>query len=227
MKKQLLMMIVVLLPACGDSGVVGYDFRFAQGPYGWQAGFADYPLADAASYMLDSDHRALEPPLDSSRAALYIAGTNRSDDLFMFYKREVAVRPSTRYRVRFEVEFASEVPSGCAGVGGAPGEGVTVKAGASLEEPLAILAADGMLRMNIDKSNQSQGGRDALVLGDIANSRSCEEPWQWELKTLAGGSIELTSDATGRVWLLVGTDSGFESRTELYYTRFAADFEPF
>jgi hypothetical protein len=31
-------------------------------------------------------------------------------------------------RVSFDVEIATNVPSGCGGVGGAPGEGVTVKA---------------------------------------------------------------------------------------------------
>jgi hypothetical protein len=45
-------------------------------------------------------------------------------------------------------------------------------------------------------------------------------------KTLSSGSEQLlvTSGGSGAAWLLVGTDSGFEGSTRLYYTRFAAAF---
>ena len=36
----------------------------------------------------------------------------------------------------------------------------------------------------------------------------------------------ITTDRTGRAWLFDGTDSGFESRSAVYYTRFTAFFEP-
>ena len=163
-------------------------------------------------------------PLDTSKSALYIAGTNRSDDLFMYYKGQVRVGPRTTYSISFEVQIATHVPSGCGGVGGAPGEDVTVKAGASTAEPEATVAG-GFLRMNVDKGQQSQGGANALVLGDVANSRRCEEPLQWELKRLAAGSLPVTTDDSGRLWLFVGTDSGFESRTAIYYTRVTARLE--
>lgn len=39
-------------------------------------------------------------------------------------------------------------------------------------------------------------------------------------------SIAVTADQDGRVWLLVSTDSGFESLTALYYTRVTASFDP-
>jgi hypothetical protein len=38
--------------------------------------------------------------------------------------------------------------------------------------------------------------------------------------------MTFTTDSTGRAWLFVGTDSGFESRSAVYYTRFMALFEP-
>ena len=34
------------------------------------------------------------------------------------------------------------------------------------------------------------------------------------------------SDGSGAVWLFVGTDSGFESTTSVYYTQFTARFQP-
>lgn len=37
--------------------------------------------------------------------------------------------------------------------------------------------------------------------------------------------VQAEADDEGRIWLIVGTDSGFEGRTELYYTRYRATFE--
>jgi hypothetical protein len=168
-------------------------------------------------------------PLDTSQRALYISGNNHSDDLFMFWKGQiVGLAPNTSYRVRFEVEFATNAPAGCVGVGGSPGESVTVKAGASTVEPEAV-DVGGFLQMNIDKGNQANGGENALVLGDVASSQICGQGQpRWELKNLASGAetIAVTADGDGRVWLLIGTDSGFEATTSLYYTRVQATFEP-
>jgi hypothetical protein len=211
---------------CSDTRSLGYDFHFSRGPSGWVEGFADYPAGQDAFFMLEADYRALAAPLDTSTSALYIAGTNRSDDLWMQYKTEVMLPADTNYRVSFDVEIATNVPSGCAGVGGQPGESVTVKAGVSLIEPDRELDAAGFWRMNVDKGSQTQGGEDAVVIGDLANSQSCEEGPEWELKRLGGPSMMITTDSTGRAWLFVGTDSGFESRSAVYYTRFTALFDP-
>jgi hypothetical protein len=211
---------------CSVEELVSFDFDFNLGPSGWVEGFADYPAGQDDLFNLLADYRALLPPLDTSRSALYIAGTNRSDDLWMYYKAEVTLSPDTMYQVRFDVEIATATPGGCFGVGGAPGEGVTVKAGVSLIEPDRELDAAGWWRMNVDKGQQTMGGDDAVVIGDLANSRSCEEGPEWELKGLGGPSMMLSTDSTGRAWLFVGTDSGYESRSAVYYTRFRAEFEP-
>jgi hypothetical protein len=201
---------------------------FSTGQHGWTAGFSDYPAADEAIYHLQSDYRTLPAPLDTSQRALFNSGVNRSDDLFMYWKGEIiGLSPGTRYRASFEVEFATNVPSGCVGVGGSPGESVYVKAGATDIEPESELV-NGFYLMNIDKGNQSTGGENAVVLGDVASSHPCGggEP-QWELKQLSSmETVEVTADSDGRVWLLVGSDSGFESITSLYYTRVLATFEP-
>ena len=45
----------------------------------------------------------------------------------MYYKGQVAgLDGNRRYSVRFDVEIATNVPNGCFGVGGAPGEAVTL-----------------------------------------------------------------------------------------------------
>jgi hypothetical protein len=83
--------------------------------------------------------------------------------------------------------------------------------------------------MNIDKGNQAIGGENALVVGDVASSQMCGQGQpQWQLKQLSSGAetIAVTTDGDGQAWLLMGTDSGFESTTSLYYTQVLATFEP-
>ena len=134
--------------------------------------------------------------------------------------------PHRTYSVTFEVEFATEAPSGCAGVGGAPGESVHLKAGAAPVRPEPV-DEDGYYQINIDKGNQFQGGSDAIRIGDVANSNTACLDWVWEMKTVESQDpFQVTADAEGTVWVIVGTDSGFEARTELYYTRVRADFQP-
>jgi hypothetical protein len=217
---------LVFANGCSETKSLGYDFQLSRGPQGWVELFADYPANNEAIFNLVADYRPLPAPLDTSTSALYIAGTNRSDDLWMQYKTEVMLPEDTTYRVSFDVEIATNAPSGCFGVGGSPGESVTVKAGVSLVEPDRELDAAGWWRMNVDKGQQTNGGEDAVVIGDLANSRSCEEGFEWELKRMGGPPMMFTTDSTGRAWLFVGTDSGFESRSAVYYTRFVARFEP-
>ena len=123
--------------------------------------------------------------------------------------------------------MATDTPSGCFGIGGAPGESVYIKAGVSEVEPLPILE-DSYLRMNIDIGNQSNGGEQAAVLGNIANSRPSEQSRQWERKSFPAQPVPapVTASPNGRVWLLFGADSGFEGRTQIYFTRVSVTFAP-
>ena len=209
------------------SEAITLHFDFDEGPLGFVAGFADYPPAHEEIYELTSGHRALPPPLES-QSGLFISGVNRSDDLFMFFKGPIAgLTPGASYAVEISVEIATSTPSGCIGVGGAPGESVWIKAGVTAEEPVAVMD-DSYLRMNIDIGSQSNSGAQAVVLGNVANSRSCEQPPAWELKALGSEPIPagISVSVDGRVWLLIGADSGFESRTDVYFSRASVTLTP-
>jgi hypothetical protein len=207
-----------------------FEFDFATGADGWLAGFADYVVGRDEDMGLEARHASLPDEVDRTGGGLFIGGTNISDDLFMFWKRRVTgLQPNTRYRVSFEVEFATDAPSGCVGIGGAPGESVHVKAGVSTQEPSREVEQVGgtdTWRMTIDKGNQATGGPDAGVIGHVGNTNTdCTNPL-WELKTVSGNDVvEVRTDASGAAWLIVGTDSGFEGRTELYYTYVRAEFD--
>jgi hypothetical protein len=221
--------------ACGGGptqprGSLIVTFDFAAGPLGWSAGFADYPAGQESFYELTQTVAPLPPPLAPGRSAWFLSGNNHSDDLFMFLARRLdGLRPAAVYRASFTVEIATDVPRGCGGVGGAPGESVFLKAGASGVEPRVAADAFGWLRLTVDKGNQATGGANAVVLGTIENTTSCEDGIRrWELKALesAPRALTVTADGSGAVWLLVGTDSGFESTTSIFYTRVGAAFEP-
>lgn len=213
---------------------VTFEFDFANGVQGWVAGFAEYPADREAFFELVADYRPLPPSLAAGRSALYISGNNRSDDLFMFYKRRVAgLTAAGRYEARIEVEIATDVSSECGGVGGSPGESVYVKAGIGRFEPTLAIDASGSVQIvNFDKGNQAVGGTNALVLGTVGNSQPCEISdgrivTQWELKPLrTPAPIAFRADDAGAAWMLVGTDSGFESTTSLYYTRVVVTILP-
>ena len=196
-----------------------FSFNFEDDAEGWTVGFADLPVNhDQSIYELDSGHRPLPDGLEGS--GVYIQGHNRSDDLFMFLKRQVGgLRPNATYAVSVSVDLATNVPAGSFGIGGAPGESVFVKAGASAVEPETVEDDSGYYRMNIDKGNQAKGGESAVVLGDVAHPEVANR--EYRLKTLDNVDLPLSvsADSQGRVWLIVGTDSGFEGFSAFYYAR--------
>jgi hypothetical protein len=204
-----------------------FSFDFDNDPEGWTGGFADFPLGQESFFELIFDFRPLLPDLDPNRNGLFIAGNNHSDDLFMFVKRRVSgLEPDQSYLVDFTVEIGSEAGDDCVGAGGAPA--ITLKAGASEIEPLAVPDAFGILRMNIDKGDQSFGGDDAQVLGDTGVDVDCTDPVfrPKRLETPAADPLVVAANSDGTVWLIVGTDSGFEGITRLFYTQISADFSP-
>jgi hypothetical protein len=237
MRASCLVLALSFAPAvagCGSPAAPGnaatFAFDFAGDAQGWQPGFADYPVGQEAFYELVADYRALPDALAPGRSALYISGNNHSDDLFMFYKRRVTgLSPGGRYEAQLEVQIATDVPTGCGGVGGSPGESVYVKAGAGELEPTTVVdALGGVQLVGFDKGNQAARGANALVLGTVANTQPCQVVdgvlvSRWEFKTLhAPAALAMRADSQGGVWLLVGTDSGFEATTSLYYTRVTA-----
>ena len=205
---------------------VDLSFDFDSDDHGWMVGFADLPVDyDNSIYELDHEHRTLPDGLEGS--GIYVQGHNRSDDLFMFLKRRVdGLKPNTTYAVSVSIDLATNVSAGLIGIGGSPGESVFVKAGASTVEPLAEEDSNQYLRMNIDKGNQSRGGQSMVVLGNVANPDVQNR--EYRIKTLNNGGLPLsaTTDGEGAVWLIAGTDSGFEGLSRLYYDHIAYTLSP-
>lgn len=118
------------------------EFTFESGLEGWVGDFGNYPAADSLFYELAWGPTALPWPLSPADSAFRISGNNHSDDLFMFLKRRITgLLPHQTYVVTISADIASRYPTHASGVGGAPGEGVTIKAGATAREPRGLPAA--------------------------------------------------------------------------------------
>jgi hypothetical protein len=222
----------VILPPGPD--MLAFNFNFANGDEGWEAGFADLPPGAEDQFMLSAMIAPL-PAEVSTSTGFEIVGFNQSDDLFMFLKRRLGpadgVEPGAEYQARFRVIFASNAPTGCVGIGGAPGESVTLKAGATDTEPRVVQEV-GVLRLNVDKGDQAEGGPDASVAGDIANGVDCADVEDLDssgfvtIQRVHVHNELVTPNASGEIWLLVGTDSGFEGLTRLFYRRIDVELVP-
>ena len=223
-------LFVLLVSGCGtdtdSTFTTRLTFDFFESPQGWTGEFAELPPDSRENFDLEVDFLPLPEPLDTTQNALFISGVNLSDDLFMFFKQQfTGLSSGQEVKIRYQIRIATNVPQNCVGAGGAPGESVFLKAGTSVIEPLPVLEEGNreILRLNVDKGNQSQGGENAVILGNIANSRDCsdENADEWEFKDLQMAeedAIEVTADENGRIWFFFGTDSGFEGRTSIYYS---------
>ena len=197
---------------------VELTFTFESGPEGWEAGFADYPVGEDDFYELGAEVSSLPPPLDEAQKGFKLTGNNHSDDLFMFITRRVSdLEPSTTYQLAVEVELASNAPQSSFGIGGSPGSSVYLKAGAADQEPQAVRDGD-FWQLNLDKGNQSQAGTDMQVLGTIGTNR---EDFTYALVSLDNRTEPFTiqTNDQGELWVIIGTDSGFEGTTTLYYNQ--------
>ncbi|RZN50453.1 hypothetical protein EF808_00285 [archaeon] len=183
-----------------ENKTLQFSFDFSEDDAGWEHLFVDYPVGEEEDYELEGG-RMLLPDTLGHEYGYYLSGENHSDDLSMLIKRsfgpEDGLDPNTTYRVKFFIEIASNAPSGCVGVGGAPGESVYFKAGAAVAEPTAIVEGAGgneYYRLSIDKGNQASGGNDSVVLGHIGTSNNDCHNWEFLFKTFQ--STEGDSDAT-------------------------------
>lgn len=202
--------------------VLSYDF--SSDTEGWLGDFADYPVGEDSFFELVYRHDSLPSPLDSTDGSLMLSGANRSDDLFMFIKRKVeGLAANTVYELRFQVEVATNAPDGSVGIGGSPANSVYIKAGATPIEPIPINNGEDFYRMNIDIGNQSTDGVDMVVIDDFANGA---DDFIYQLKTIQNQkSITVTTDGEGSCWIILGTDSGFEGTTTIYFNSISVTFE--
>lgn len=202
-------------------------YDFAQGDQGWTALFSDFSPEMTESMELAHGIRELPPELGRPGSGYLLQSTNRSDDVFMLLARRLGtsdgVTPGAEYIVHYTITMASDAPAGCSGAGGAPAESVFLKAGAAAHEPTVVVDPhDGLYHVTVDKGNQSEGGTEMAIAGNIANGGDASECASPRFRTFTRSYEHprpVTASPDGDLWLLIGTDSGYEGRTRLYYER--------
>ncbi|MGI9168111.1 MAG: hypothetical protein ACR2G5_17310 [Pyrinomonadaceae bacterium] len=240
--------VCVILTATFSSAVsaqenaspVSKSFDFRSGALGWQAGFARYPPATDIDdfYKLRAEMRSLPNELGVSGTGFYFQGNNLSDALVMFMKRRLdaadGVVAGQAYQVNFTLVFASIAQSACFGIGGSPGDSVFLEAGASPAEPVALLDTRrpfNHLQMNVDIGGGDGPNKDGIaasIAGTIANGVPCDSaPKEFiSIRRNHQHTTLVNANSKGEVWLLVGTGSGYEGLTALYYQRIDVTLTP-
>jgi hypothetical protein len=207
--------------------LVTHVYDFNESSHEWQPGFCDLPATtyDSAFYELQAGY-VTTVIAGEERNALLLSGNNHSDDLFMFSKKKVTgLDADSQYTLTFEVQLASNAQESGFGIGGAPGESVFLKVGASSNEPKRVIDDRGNYILNIDKGNQSVDGEDMIVIGDISVPADSEGYAIISRSNSPSAGTQaydkplfVKTNSKGELWLIVGTDSGYEGITTLYYT---------
>lgn len=194
-------------------------YEFSKDLQGFESGFVDLPVyADTKDlYELDFHYKEI-PVKDDKSKGIYLTGHNRSDDLFMYVYKNLGkdhdLKPNTKYLMDLSFKVATNVPEGMMGIGGSPGEAVYVKAGVVNKKPISVVDLNKYYRLYLDKGNQSSGGKDLSVIGNIVKDNGTSDD------SYAYKHFETTSlvevDSEGNAYVVIGFDSGYEGKTEVY-----------
>jgi len=199
--------------AAAAGAVVDIEVEFSAWMSKWTGAASDYTSETAPSEVV---FRMEELPAPADGRGVLIAGRNHSDDLFLYIKRRFdGMRPVTTYHLAFTLRYVSNAPKGCAGVGGAPGESVWMKVGASNLEPRTVVL-DGNYATNIDHGVQAGNGSDMVVVGTLATSNPDCRARRYEEMTGTGVLRNVRTDGSGGLWLVIGMDSGYEAGSQVY-----------
>jgi hypothetical protein len=145
-----------------------------------------------------------------------VSSVNHSANAFMFLTKKLeGFTPNATYSLTFTVELASSYAKESVGIGGGPGTGVYLKAGVLHTRPVISLV-NGYYSLNLDKGNQASTGKEAVQLGNVG-VEGTKPGYQLITRTHAQPLLARSS-ANGELWLVVGSDSGFEGLTTLYYS---------
>ena len=215
--------VAPVVPPKPVASTITVDFN--AGIDGWSADVADFTEetrpVDVAAVWQD-----LPAPLTGK--GYYLISTNKSDDVMTFVKRQVGgFVPGAKYAVTFAMRYATDAGSGCMGVGGSRGDSMWMVVAASADEPKTVKQADGEYRLNLERGNQAESGRQGKVIGLQGGEGLGCSGGKWAAQERKSDeAIALQADKDGKFWIVLGTDSGFESTNALYLQGATVDVKP-
>src|SRR4030095_14841220 len=196
-----------------------YNYDFNQGLHGWDILFSDYPVGEESNYELVFEHTNLPAPLDNTLKSIKVSGNNHSDDLLsMLYRKIDGLEPHTTYSIALNIDLASKACRSCPGAGGSPD--LCLGAGAVSFPPQNQISTGSIpyYRPNFSSAIQScQSNSSLKVLGTVGVGEGTTNPYTLINRNNYQNPIEVATNSNGELWLLMGTDSGYEGITTLYY----------
>lgn len=208
-------------------------FDFSQGRQGFSVGFANFKRSDRSRLSVETGITNLPSDVGPGKGFL-LSGTNPSQTLLTYLTRKLTrsdgIQAGQSYTLDLEITFASNAPSNVGGVG-SPGNGVTLVAGASTQAPrVHPNTTTGTLDSTLTLAKGNQTATDLSPVSTIGvdpgvNPPPEVAPFQSVTKTHTH-TATVRADAKGNLHLVVGTDSTFAGRTEIYIQSIAFTLTP-
>lgn len=200
---------------------------FSQGIDGWIPGVADYYDDDAPSET-GYGWSKLPPGTGLSGMGFYLTSHNNSDNVMTYVKHQYSgFVPGAKYNLTFSLTHATDASLDCFGAGGSRGASIYMVAAASGDEPKTVKQANGEYRMNLDRGNNAESGTQGKVLGLLGSEElECGGAGWAKVTRKLDDTIAVTADKEGKLWIVLGTDSGFESANALYLLSATVNVKP-
>lgn len=193
-----------------------YSYNFNLGTQGWDSLFSDYPKGEESFYQLEFAYSHLPEPLDTTVKAIKISGNNHSDDLLSFITTKITqLIPDAVYEVTFDITMASNVATNSIGIGGSPD--LAIGAGGLGYEPAKALDASNWYRTNFISLLQSHESNNVMQMLGTIGVQDTTTVYTLINRNNSDNPLKLKTNEYGELWLLIGTDSGFEGITTLYF----------
>jgi hypothetical protein len=193
-----------------------YSYNFISGTQGWDSLFSDYPKGEESFYQLEFAYSHLPEPLDTTIKAIKISGNNHSDDLLSFITAKIPqLIPNAVYEVTFDITLASNVATNSAGIGGSPDLALGV--GGLGYEPANTLDGNNWYRTNFISLLQSRESNNVIQMIGTIGVQDTTTAFTLINRNNTDNPIKLKTNELGELWLMIGTDSGFEGITTLYF----------
>lgn len=186
---------------------------------GWMAIFAEYPDGENEFYELNSGVKNLPEPLDQTKKSFMLSGNNHSDALQMWLVKQLSgLAPESKYTIETEVELASKYPDGSVGIGGSPGNSVHLVSKFATKGYTLEKKSGNNVELILTKTESVPESVMNIDLGDVSIP-SEEYVYQLITRKKTSETNVVMTDIDGKLWAVVGTWSGFEGISTLYYTR--------
>ncbi|MDX9882211.1 MAG: hypothetical protein RBS73_09100 [Prolixibacteraceae bacterium] len=210
-----------------SDGTVTVTETFETGANGWEAVFGSYPEGEEEFYELAAGVKALPVPLDQTKKSYMLSGNNHSDALRMFLAKQIGgFTPGAAYELDIKLKLASKYPQESSGIGGSPGGAVHLVAYASAngyeKKYTGSTEEPGYFEIEIKKDTFDNKAQSEAELGTVGIEG---DEFEYELiERTNDESMICKADTQGKIWVVLGTWSGFEGITTLYYDEIELKF---